>query len=53
MAKPRQPIDSEREDISRNHPDDTPKREAGPLELEDEDLKTSEDDFEDEEDMDY
>lgn len=53
MVNPRQPIDTEREDLTRNRLEDTPAHEAGPLELDDEDLETSEDDFIEDEDEDY
>ena len=52
MANPRQPIDSTREDISKNRLDDSMKQEAGSFELDDENLESS-DELEDEEDLDY
>ena len=49
MVNPRQPIDTEREDLTKNRLEDLPSREASPLELSDDDIE-SEDDFIEDED---
>lgn len=52
MAGPRQPIDSEPQDFAKGRLDDSMKREASPLELDDEDIEES-DNLDEEDDMDY
>lgn len=53
MPNPRQPLDVERQNISGGRLYDSTKREASPLDLEDDDISSSNDFEEEEDDMDY